>query len=89
MSKHMVALLNIDAVLSESHLKALRQLYDALKAQVRVLKSLGVASGSYGSPLSSMLMSNLPPEICLINSRVMGDGRWELDMLLETLEEEV
>ena len=88
-SEHMNALLNINAVSSDSNLKALRQLHDNVKVQVRGLKSLGVASGSHGSLLSPILMSKLPPEIRLIISRVVGDGDWELDKLLETLEKVV
>ena len=87
--KHMDALLSIEAVSSDTNLKALRRLYDVVESQVRGLKSLGVASETYGSLLSSVLLSKLPKEIRLIISRKVGGGDWKLDELLRMLQEEV
>ena len=56
-SKHMKALLNLEAVTSSRDLKNLRQLYDKVESHVRCLKSLdNITSASYGSLLSSILM---------------------------------
>ena len=85
----MDALLKVDSIASDSNLKGLRRLYDTVELQVRGLRSLGVAPASYGSLLSSVLMSKLPGEIRLIISRVVGEESWELDKLLETLEQEL
>jgi hypothetical protein len=87
--KHMDALLSVEVVTSDNNLKALRRLYDVVESQVRGLKSLGVASETYGTLLSSILLSKIPKEIRLIISRKVGGGDWKLDMLLEMLQEEV
>ena len=50
--KHMEVLLGVEAVMSNTNLKALRRLYDTIEAQVRGLRSMGVSSDSYGSLLS-------------------------------------
>ena len=88
-ARHMDALLKVDSIASDSNLKGLRRLHDTVESQVRGLRSLGVAPESYGSLLSSVLMSKLPGEIRLIISRVVGEESWELDKLLETLEQEL
>lgn len=87
--KHMDALLSVEAVTSDTNLKALRRLYDVVESQVRGLKSLGVASETYGSLLSSVLLTKIPKEIRLIISRNVGGGDWKLDELLKMLQEEV
>ena len=85
-SRHMDALLKADPVVADSNLRALR-LYDTVESQVRGLRSLGVASESYGSLLSSILLTKLPQELRLIISRRVGTGNWELERLMEMLEE--
>ena len=79
--KHMEALLSLDAVPSDTNLKALRHLYDAIESQVRGLKSMGVTPETYGSLLSSVVVAKIPPEIRLIISRKIGDGDRKLDDL--------
>ena len=86
-AKHMEMILNIDPVTSTYNLKALRQLYNAVKSHVRGLKLLGVSSDSYGSLLSSVLLTKLPQELRLIISRKVGGDDWKLDKLMELLEE--
>lgn len=56
-SRHMDILLNADPVTSQHNLKGLRHLYDLIEAHVHSLKSLGVSSDSYGSLLSSVLLT--------------------------------
>ena len=85
----MDALLKIETVTSDTNLKSLRHLYDVVEAQVRGLKALGVASNSYGSLLSSVLLNKIPKEIRLIISRKVGGGDWDLDQMLKMLHEEV
>ena len=58
-AKHMDILINLNAVTAHNNIKALRQLYDSIETQVRGLKALGIESDSYGSLLSSVLMSKL------------------------------
>ena len=88
-AKHMDTLINLDAVASQNNIKALRQLYDSIEAQVRGLKALGIESDSYGSLLSSVLMNKLPPELHLIVSREVKDRQWELDELKRIIEGEI
>ena len=87
--KHMEALLSLDAVPSDTNLKALRHLYDAIESQVRGLKSMGVTPETYGSLLSSVVVAKIPPEIRLIISRKIGDGDRKLDDLMAILLDEV
>ena len=88
-AKHMDILLNVEAVMSQYNLKGLRHLYDLIESQVRSLKSLGVSSDSYGCLLSSVLMNKLPQELRLIISRKIGDDDWNLDALMEVMEDEI
>ncbi|CAB4021831.1 E3 ubiquitin- ligase DZIP3 [Paramuricea clavata] len=50
---------------------------------------MGVAPESYGSLLSSMLMSKLPTNLQLVVSRVVKENEWNLDKLLNTLQQEL
>ena len=88
-SKHMEALLNLEAVTSQYNLKALRHLHDIVESQVRGLRALGVAAESYGSLLSPVILSKLPPEFRLIASREVKDDRWQLDELMRVIDTEV
>ena len=82
-SRHMDILLNASPVASPNELKGLRHLYDQIESHVRGLKSLGVASESYGSLLSSVLLNKLPRELRLIISRKTTDDTWNLDHLMK------
>jgi len=59
-SRHMELLLNLEAVTSQHNIKGLQRLYDTVETHVRSLKNLGVASESYGSLLTSVLLNKLP-----------------------------
>ena len=88
-AKHMDTLLNVDAVTSQHNLKGLRHLYDLVESHVCGLQSLGVSSDSYGNLLSSVLVSKLPQDLQLIVSRKIGDEDWNLEALMEVVEQEV
>ena len=88
-SNHMDILMNMDAVLSDRHLKDLRRLYDNTESHVRSLKSLGVEAASYGALLSPAVLAKLPPELRLIVSRKVSDSHLDMDLLLATFEEEL
>ena len=49
-----------------------RRLYDVIESNVWSLKSLDVMAESYGSLMSSVLMSKLSPELRLVASRRFG-----------------
>ena len=69
--------------------RKLRELYDSLESHVRCLKSLGIPSDSYGSLLSSIIMSKQPQELRLIISREIEDQEWQLDTIMRVLENEL
>ena len=78
----MEVLLSMEAVTSESNLKALRRLYDTVEAQVHGLKSMGVEAETYGALLSSAVLGRIPREIRLVISREMGDGECKPEDLM-------
>ena len=86
--RHMDILLGIDAVTSIHNLTALRKLYDKVETNVRSLDALGVASDSYGSILSSVLIKKLPNELRLLVSRKLT-GEWTLSAILKELSDEL
>ncbi|XP_044165250.1 uncharacterized protein LOC122949186 [Acropora millepora] len=87
-NKHMETLLNINSVKSGLNIQALRQLHDLIESHVRSLKSLGVSSSSYGSLLSSVVMSKLPQDLRLIVTREVRD-EWDLDHILDVFRSEL
>ena len=88
-NRHMDLLLNLEGVMLQHNLKGLRQLYDAGESNVRGLRSLGVSSSNYGGLLSSILISKLPPELCLIVSRELSEGEWDFESMMKIIEREV
>ena len=70
------------------NVKLLRQLYDKVESHVRSVKSLGVDSGSYGNLMISILMNKLPPAMCVIVTKALGNT-WTLDKMLETVKSEL
>ena len=85
----MDALLNLEAVTSHSNFKSLRYIRDQIESHIRSLKSLGIPSESYGSLLSSVLMSKLPQEHRLIVSRTISDGEWNFEEVMAVIEKEI
>ena len=88
-SKHMETLLSFVAVTADNHLRDLRRLYDQAEANIRSLRALGVEPESYGTMLSSVLLSKLPPELRLIVSRKVPADDLDMGTLLETFEQEL
>ena len=87
-NRHMKTLLNISSVKSGLNIQAIRQLHDLIESQVRSLKSLGVSSSSYGSLLSSVVMSKLPQDLRLIITQEVKD-EWDLDHILDVSRSEL
>ena len=69
--------------------KCLQQLYDKVESHIRSLKVLGISTKSYGSLLTSTLLSKVPADIRLTVSRSITDGDWNLDTLMKKLGEEI
>ena len=86
--KQMEILLNINSVKSGVNIQALRQLHDLIESQVSSLKSLRVSSTSYGSLLSSVVMSKLPQDSRWIITREMRD-EWDLDHIRDVFRSEL
>ena len=88
-SKHMEALLSVATISSDHQLRDLRRLYDQAEANIRSLKALGVEPASYGTMLSSVLLTKLPPEMRLIVSQKVSSADLDMDSLLTTFEQEL
>ena len=67
----------------------MRHFLDTVESHVRSLRTLGVASESYGYLLSSVIMAKLPPDIRLVVSWEVKEEEWQLDPLLKLVEREV
>ena len=95
-SSHIDNLLSLKPVPSSSDVKRLRELHDIIEINVRNLKNLEVESTHYGTILVSIVMSKLPDDIKLINSRFMSptsfeenEKEWRIDELMKFLEREI
>ena len=88
-NRHMDRLLQLENLSSTENLQGLRHLFDAVESNVRGLKSLGVSAESYGGLLSSILMSRLPSELCLIVSRELREGEWRFESVMEIFQREI
>ena len=81
--------MNIEPVTSSRDLKALRKLHNLVESHVRSLKALGVEADTYGSLLSSVILSKLPSDLQLIISRCSSESHQNLIPLLKAIEEEI
>ena len=88
-SRHMELLLSLEPVTSQHQLRNLCRLYDSVETHVRSLKSLDVTFESYGSLLTSVLLSKLPQELRLIVTRKITEDELNLDALLKEVEQEI
>ena len=88
-SKHMEALLNVEAVASQGNTAALRALYDKVEIHTRELQTLGVTAEAYNCLLPSVLMKKLPNELCLLISRRISEDEWNLDRIMKELSDEL
>lgn len=86
-ASHMESLLNVASVTSEDDVTGLRKLYTTVETHIRSLQSLGMSRKSYGSLLTSVLMSRLSAEFRLIVSRkIVGtEQHWEIGELLSAV----
>ena len=85
--KHMETLLHLETVPSHN-LRNLREFVDKVESHVRGLRALDVLSSSYGTLLSSIVMSKLPQDVRLVISQQEEDDKdQDLDKLLESVGE--
>ena len=87
-SRHIEGLMDLPKVTKENDLRSLRQLYDKTESTVRSLKGIGITTESYGTLLTPIIMSKIPPEMRLLVSRQLKD-EWDLDGTLKILGEEL
>ena len=88
-NKHMDVLLHVEPVTSAQNVKALRRLFDYVSSHLRSLQSLGVEPRSYGNLLCPVLLNKIPAELQLIVSRKVSEENWNLNSLMEAIEEEL
>ena len=88
-SKHMEALLQIEAVSNAQNVKALRQMYDNVSSHIRSLESLEVREEMYRNLLCPILITKIPAELQLIVSRKVPEAEWRLERLMAVIEEEI
>jgi hypothetical protein len=88
-NKHVDTLLQLEGVTSSQNTRALRRLFDNISSHVRSLRSLGVGSDAYGTVLCPVLLAKLPADLQLIISRKVSESDWNLDPLMEAVEEEI
>ena len=80
--------MSTEAVPSVQDVTALRSMYDSVEVHVRGLKSLGVASASYGALLTPVLQKKLPPELRIVINQEVAESS-DLDKLMKVLAEEI
>ncbi|XP_054709059.1 uncharacterized protein LOC129230360 [Uloborus diversus] len=90
MSSHMHKLLLVDSVKSCANVIGLRKMYDAIEVQIRSLKSLGVATGTYGNLLCPVILQKLPEELNLSYNRTRKTNElFDITDLVEFIRMEV
>ena len=87
-SAHMEELVQLQ-VCTGDKASALRYVYDKINVNLRGLSSLGIESNQYGSLLIPIIMTKLPPELCLHIAREMDKEVWEIDELLAVIKKEL
>ena len=85
-SKHMEALLQVEAVTNSQNRKTLRRLFDNISTHMRSLASLRVKEETYGNLLYPILINKILQPIV---SRKVPEAKWELKALMSAIEEEI
>ena len=86
---HMDDLLKLPTLMSICRVKDLRAVLDQLTIHVRGLQSLGISAQQYGSLLTPIVMSKLPPDVRLLVTRKAQGSLLELGGIMEMLKVEV
>ena len=87
-SRHIECLMALPKITKEQDLPGMRQLYDKTESTVRSLTGIGISAESYGTLLTPIIMSKIPPEMRLLVSRKLKD-EWDLSGTLKVLGEEI
>ena len=83
-SKHMDTLILLPRVNSSEDLQKLRFIYDKTEGIVRSLQGIDIASETYGTFLTPVIMGKLPPDLRLTLSRKLFEEK-DLNSLLKAL----
>ena len=86
-NNHTDALLQVEAVVLSHNTRALCQQFDYIGCHICSLNLLGINSRSYGNLLCSVLLNKIPSDLQLIVSRKVSKSDWNLDRLMDTIEE--
>ena len=86
---HMDDLLKLHDLGSNCQVKDLRAVLDQLTIHVRGLESLGISAQHYGSLLTPIVMSKLPPDVRLLVARNAKGSLLELGSIMHMLKVEV
>ena len=84
----MSRLQNLKTLFSDKDIKGNGEFYDSIVLDVRSLQSLVVEPEHCGALLIPIVIGKLPPEICLIINRKLGEIGYTLPKLLDFLKEE-
>ena len=87
-SAHMDNLIKINPCANDKP-NQLRYMFDQIRVQIRGLESLGVKTESYGQLLIPIIMLKLPSEIRLQVSRATEKKVWEIQELLDLIQQEI
>ena len=85
---HLNKILNISPVFSPN-VRSLRELYDNIESNVRVLENLGVSYEQVGSLLIPIILEKLPNVIKLQMNRKLGSGNWNFQDFPECINEKI
>ena len=86
-SSHMDAQLKLQAS-SSGDIRSIRRLYDTTESHIS-LKTLGVESESYGSPLVPVIRNKIPDEMRLIVCQNFDQSTWDVDSMLRSFKAEL
>ena len=88
-SAHVESLLKLPAAVTINETKKLRAIYDKTEAHVRSLKNNGIASETYGSFLSPVIIAKIPEELRIAIARELPSNDWKLEPMLEIFRKEL
>ena len=85
MTAHMDDLLKLPTLSNNCHVRELRSVLNKLTIHARGLKTLGIIAQQYGSLLTPIVMSKIPPDIGLIIAQKKVGSGLELREITELL----
>ena len=65
-SQHIEYLMALQKITKEQDLRGMHHLYDTTESTIRSLKGIGMSAEKYGTLLTPIIMSKIPPEMRLL-----------------------